>query len=122
LIVDDENNLRSLLSNFFKSKGYKTLEAESGERALEMLPVEKISVVLLDVQMSGMDGVETLKKIRAMNPKLGVVMATGTYSDERVKEALELGAYGYILKPFDFLYLELVVISRLLNAHIPLEP
>ncbi len=113
LFVDDEAGVRGVLLKFFKEKGYSVLEAESGERALQVVSSENVSVVLLDMEMPGMDGLATLKKLLEINPKLGVVMATGVQSDERVKSALELGAYGYVLKPFDFLYLDLVVTSRL---------
>ena len=64
------------------------------------------------MNMGGMNGIETLKKILALHPTLGVVMATGNENDEKVRSAMELGAYGYVLKPFDFLYLELVVAAK----------
>ena len=66
--------------------------------------------------MPGMDGLETLPKLLEINPQLGILMASGVQDDEKVKKAVELGAYGYVLKPFDFLYLELVVMSRLAIA------
>lgn len=116
LIVDDEPEVRHVLRDFFKKKGYNTLEAESGEKALELARSESVSAVLLDIRMPGMDGLATLEKLLEINPKLGVVMATASQDDEKVKKALELGAYGYVLKPFDFLYLELVVMSKLAIA------
>ena len=63
--------------------------------------------------MPGMDGLTTLEKLLEINPKLGIVMVTGRQDDESIKTAIGLGAYGYVLKPFDFLYLELVVMSKL---------
>jgi DNA-binding NarL/FixJ family response regulator len=66
--------------------------------------------------MPGMDGLTALTKLLEINPKLGVVMTTGIQDEEKVKKAIELGAYGYVLKPFDFLYLELVVMSKLVIA------
>jgi DNA-binding response OmpR family regulator len=116
LIVDDEKNVREVLLTFFQHKGYEVLEASSGEEALARIHASEPDVVLLDMQMAGMSGLETLKKIRAEHPKLGVVMATGSENDAKVREAMEAGAYGYVLKPFDFLYLELVVAPRLLIA------
>jgi len=116
LIVDDEEGIRRVLNQFFKAKGYRTLEAESGENALTLARSENISVVLLDVGMPGMDGLATLEKLLEINPKLGVVMVTGIQDDDKVKKAIEMGAYGYVLKPFDFLYLELVVASKLVIA------
>jgi len=116
LIVDDEEEIRDLLKTFFKTKGYKTLEAKSGEEAVQLAQSEDPVVVLLDINMPEMDGLTTLKKLRDINAKLGVVMITGDQDDEKVKKAIELGAYGYVLKPFDFLYLNLVVMSKLVIA------
>lgn len=116
LIVDDEASIRQLLREFFKKKRFRILEAESGEQAIELVKMEHLSVVLLDVVMPGLDGLTTLKKLLEIDPKLGVVMATGQQDDQTVKQAVELGAYGYVLKPFDLLYLELVVLSRLMIA------
>ena len=81
-----------------------------------MAQSEDPAVVLLDINMPEMDGLTTLKKLRDINAKLGVVMVTGVQDDEKVKKAIELGAYGYVLKPFDFLYLNLVVMSKLIIA------
>lgn len=116
LVVDDEDGIRRVLRDFFKAKGYKVLEAGNGEEALEIVRAEKISAVLLDMKMPGMDGLETLKRLLEIDPELGVVMSTAVQDDDKVKKAIELGAYSYILKPFDFMYLELVVKSKLVIA------
>jgi CheY-like chemotaxis protein len=87
-----------------------------GEKALALARDPDIAVVLLDVQMPGMDGLETLRKLLEANPRLAVVMATGDHGDDKVKKALALGARAYVLKPFDFAYLELEVLSRLRPA------
>jgi two-component system, response regulator, stage 0 sporulation protein F len=120
LVVDDEVPVRQILMLFFQKKGYEVFEAASGEEALERLASIDPDIVLLDMHMGGgMSGIETLRKIREEYPKLGVVMATGDEDDRAVREAMEIGAYGYVLKPFDFLYLELVVASRLSIAQTP---
>jgi DNA-binding response OmpR family regulator len=120
LVVDDEPSVRQVLVSFFQRKGYRVLEASSGEEALEKIRAAEPDIVLLDMRMGdGMDGLQTLQKIRREYPKLGVVMATAEENDEKVREAMEMGAYGYVLKPFDFLYLELVVASRLSIAQTP---
>ncbi|MFA5146744.1 MAG: response regulator [Candidatus Omnitrophota bacterium] len=116
LIVDDETGIRNMLKSFFQTKGYRTLEAGSGEEALRIAGGEKFSMALLDMNMTGIDGLETLKGLLGINPKLGVVMVTSDQDDGKVQKAIELGAYGYVLKPFDFLYLELVVMSKLAIA------
>ena len=116
LLVDDEVGIRKFLKDFFELKGYKTLEAKNGEEAVKMVRDEKPSVILLDVQMPGMDGILTLKKIREIDPEVGVVMATSVNDEEVAREAARLGSYSYVLKPFDLKYLELVVTTRLLMA------
>lgn len=116
LIVDDEAGIRDMLKTFFKAKGYKTSEAASGEEAVKLAAGEKFSVALLDINMTGIDGLETLKKLLEIDPKMGIVMVTSVMDDEKVKKAVESGAYGYVLKPFDFLYLELVVMAKLVIA------
>jgi two-component system response regulator (stage 0 sporulation protein F) len=113
LVVDDDVNIRNLLKTFFEKEGYKVFEAHNGHEAVEMVRTNEISSVLLDIEMPVMDGLQTLPKLLEINPHIGVVMTTGLMDDERVKKALSLGAYNYVIKPFDFLYLELVVMSRL---------
>ena len=116
LVVDDEQGIRRILKEFFSRKGYVVLEAQNGEQAIELARAEKISAVLLDIRMPGMDGLKTLEKLMEIKPDLGVVMSTGVEDDEQIKKALELGAYSYVLKPYDFMYLELVVLSKLTIA------
>ncbi|MCK5451162.1 MAG: response regulator [Candidatus Omnitrophica bacterium] len=114
LIVDDEESIRHILIKFFKTKGYGLQQAENGKKAVELVATgEKFSVVLLDIQMPEMDGITTLKKLLEIDPSLCVIMVTGEQADENVQKALELGASGYVLKPFDFLYLDLVVSSKM---------
>lgn len=117
LIVDDEPEIRRVLSLFFKKKGYANVEeAESGEKAVEITHSKEFSVALLDINMPGMNGLVTMQKLLEINPKLGIVIVTGRQDDENIKKAIEMGAYGYVLKPFDLLYLELVVMSKLAIA------
>jgi len=116
LIVDDEAGIRDVLSRFFAAKGYVVMEAESGARALELAAAVKCSVALLDMKMPGMDGLEVLEQLKAISPETGVLMVTGEEDDDKVRKAVGLGAYGYVLKPFDFLYLELVVSAKLAIA------
>ena len=116
LVVDDEKSIRQMLAIFFGKKGYQVVEAAGGEEAVENVKIKKPDIVLLDMNMGGMNGLETLKKLLEIYPDLGVIMATGEQNDEMVRHAMEHGAYGYVLKPFDFLYLELVVSSKLIIA------
>ena len=116
LIVDDEKNIRSFLHQFFKEKGFEALVAASGEEALPLVEHYHPTIILLDMMMPGMDGMLTLKKIREIDSKVGVVIATGLQNEELLNEAKQFGVYEYVIKPFDLKYLELVVFSKLLMA------
>lgn len=116
LLVDDQDNIRAMLKTFFERKGFKIVEATNGQQAVEIVRSQKVSAVLLDMEMPGMTGLETLPKLLEINPRLGVLMATGVQDNDMVRQAIAIGAYGYVLKPFDFLYLEMVVMSRLAIA------
>jgi len=116
LLVDDEAEIRSVLTAFFNKKGFQTREAENGQQALEIAKEEDFAVVLLDIDMPVMDGLTTLEKLLEMKPGICVVMVTGRQDDDKVQKALDLGAYNYVLKPFEFLYLELVIKSKLGSA------
>ena len=119
LVVDDEKSIRQMLVLFFGKKGYEVSEATGGEEAVVEIKAQKPDIVLLDMNMGGMNGLDTLREILKVHPTLGVVMVTGEEDDEKVHKAMEIGAYGYVLKPFDFLYLELVVASKLAIAENP---
>ncbi len=115
LIVDNESGIRQVLNKFFKIKGIDTLEAENGEQALQIASLEKCSAALLDMGMPGMDGMVLLEKLLEIDSKLIVIMMSGRWDDEKVKEVLKLGAEGCILKPFDFFELESIVMPKLKN-------
>ena len=119
LVVDDESEIRDFLSDFFVSKGFRVFTASNGEQALLLVQKERPSAILLDITMPGMDGILTLKKLRKIDSKVGVVIATSVHDEKIMKQTIELGAYAYVLKPFDLQYLELVVVSRLMIAGAP---
>lgn len=116
LVVDDEETIRSFLVTFLESKGFQTLQAQNGREAIEIVKKEKPTLMLLDLMMPGMNGIETLREIRKFDKDLGVVMATAIQDETIAQEAAELGSYQYVTKPFDLKYLELVVLTRLLMA------
>ncbi len=116
LVVEDDSSIRNILNIFFSNKNYKVLEAENGEEALSIAQSKNISCVLLDINMPGISGLEVLPKLLEINPDIGVVMISGERDEETVKKAIAMGAYGYVMKPFDFVYLELTVASRLTIA------
>ena len=109
LIVDDELEVRQILQEFLAHRGYQVYAAESGPEALNALDTFKPDVVLLDVSMPEMDGVETLKRIVALQPTLPVIMVTANADVGITSKLLGLGAADYIPKPFDLEYLDQAV-------------
>ncbi len=107
LIVDDELSVRDSLRMIFK-KDYQLLTAGSAEEAWEKIQREEVDLVLLDIIMPGKDGMELLKKIRDLYPLIPVIMLTATKTVKTAVEAMKMGAYDYITKPFDIEELELV--------------
>ena len=116
LVVDDEEAIQKLLSQVFSRKGFKVFTAGDGKEALDLMEKKEPNMVLLDVTLPGMDGLLLLKEIRKHYPETGVVMATAVTDEHISQEAIEIGAYDYVTKPFDLRYLELVVLRRLMLA------
>ncbi len=113
LVVDDEEDIRSFLVEFFTEKDFDAHSADSGTEALKLLKVLRPHLILLDVKMPGMSGLETLEEIRKLDREVGVIMVTGL-QDQRVgREALKLGASDFITKPIDLPYLETSVMEKI---------
>ena len=109
MVVDDEPEVRLVLSEFLTGRGYEVTMAESGLQALALLPQAAPDVVLLDVSMPDMDGVETLKRLLSTSPGLSVIMVTANADVGVTSQLLALGAADYIPKPFDLEYLDQAV-------------
>ncbi|HEY2293367.1 MAG TPA: sigma-54 dependent transcriptional regulator [Thermoanaerobaculia bacterium] len=101
LIVDDERPIRRILSVLLAESHHRSLEVGSGEEALAVLAETRPDLVLLDLRLPGMDGLETLKRMRALAPDLAVVMMTAHGTISSAVEAMRLGAFDYVTKPFD---------------------
>ena len=99
LIVDDEEGIRETLSGIFQDEGYNVITAGSGEEALKVLKEQSPDLVLLDVWLSGIDGVETLQEIKKTNPELPVVIISGHGNIELAVKATRVGAYDFLEKP-----------------------
>jgi two-component system, NtrC family, response regulator len=101
LIVDDEKNYPMILSELLEEEGYVPLRASSGMEALDILAREVIDLVLTDVKMPGMSGIQLLEKIKETYPDIPVIIMTAYGSVEKAVEAMHKGAYTFILKPFE---------------------
>lgn len=103
LIVDDEAVLTRSMKAFFSLKGVDATTALTGEEALEILKKEQFSLVITDLIMPGISGIELLQEIRATYPDLKVIVMTGMLSIENTVSSLQNGASDYLLKPFSSL-------------------
>lgn len=99
MLVDDEERFLQTTQKMLQKKGYEALTATSGDECLKILQEELVHVVILDVKMPGMDGVETLKHIKQKHPLVEVIMLTGHATAESAVEGLKLGATDYLTKP-----------------------
>ncbi len=100
LVVDDEAIVREALSEWLRDAGYQVLTAENGPSALELIEREKVEVVLADLVMPGMDGLELMRKAREISPRIGVVIITAYGTIPTAITAIKEGAYDFIEKPF----------------------
>lgn len=106
LVVDDEEPVRNVLTTFLVQKGYDVAEADGGPSALAQVERFRPHLVLLDIRMPGMDGIEVLKAIKQRAPEVSVIMVTATNDDEIGLQTMALGASDYLMKPFSFAQLE----------------
>lgn len=115
LIVDDEIDVREFAANFFKKRKIEVTTASSGEEALDILSAQKPDLILLDIKMCGIDGIETLKRIRELDKNTKVIMVTGKKPEEggACDSCQELGILDYIHKPLELDELESVVLTAL---------
>ncbi|MFD2673416.1 response regulator [Marinicrinis sediminis] len=116
LIVDDQNGIRILLCEVFNSEGYQTFQASNGKLALEIVHEEKPDLILLDMKIPGMDGLEILKHIKDIDPETKVIMMTAYGELDMIKEATDLGALQHFTKPFDIDELRVAVREQLCNG------
>jgi len=101
LVVDDEESVRNLLQRILEGEGYQVTTAANGKEALYNVSLGEIEVVLLDVKMPDMSGIEVLGKLTVDSPDTCVIMVTSVVEMETAIETMKLGAYDYITKPFD---------------------
>ncbi len=121
LVVDDEERIRQSLNGVLKDEGYEVREAKDGVQALKQIESDPPDVVLLDIWMPGMDGMETLERIKAQIPNLPVVMISGHANIELAVRATKLGAYDFIEKPLSLEKVLLTVNHALLYSKLEQE-
>jgi YesN/AraC family two-component response regulator len=100
LVVDDEENMLQMLNTFFTEKEFSCFTAKNGIEALKILGKDEIDIVITDMKMPEMDGLELLKNIKEKHKNISAVIMTGFSEEYTTTEALNLGADGYITKPF----------------------
>jgi DNA-binding response OmpR family regulator len=113
LIVDDEPDVREFAKSFFKKRNVTVFTAGGGHQALEIIGQEQLDLVLLDVRMEEISGIELLRELRVRNINIKVIMVTGVEDEETVIEANQLGVVGYIHKPLVLDELEKIVLAQL---------
>jgi DNA-binding NtrC family response regulator len=101
MLVDDEERFLRTTKKLLSRKGYDVATASSGTQALEDLASKDVDVVVLDVKMPGIDGLQTLREIKKRNPGTEVILLTGHASVDSAVEGLSFGAYDFLLKPCD---------------------
>ncbi|WP_134684081.1 sigma-54-dependent transcriptional regulator [Brevibacillus migulae] len=120
LIVDDEANVRKALTTTLRKAGYDTLEATDGRAALEMAARHHPDVMLVDLRMPEMDGMETLRRMQPLHAASpAIIMMTAYGSAHEVMEAMKLGAFDYVQKPFDLMQVK-QVIKKALDSRMPM--
>jgi len=122
LVVDDEPGICDILKKTFAPIGFKVLTATNGQEALALVKKEKPKIIFLDIRMLGMSGLEVLKEIKKIDDSAKVIMVTVVDDDKTRKEAKDLGADEFIVKPFISDYLEEVVrkqVAELINQEKP---
>jgi len=114
LCVDDEPVNLMIIEVNLMAEGYEVYKATDGSAALRLVKEIKPQLVLLDIMMPGISGIETLKLIKKIDPNIPVIMVTGVSDEATAKSAIDLGAYDYVKKPIDFNYLNAAILTKLL--------
>jgi DNA-binding NtrC family response regulator len=115
LICDDEVEVGQLLYDFFEDQGYKALLAHDPRTALKIVDAESPDVIFLDVVMPEMDGLECLKRIMSVRPESIVIIMSGLQDEQIAKDAIQGGAYDYIVKPFDLAFIRDNLLNRIFS-------
>lgn len=115
LVADDDESIRTILTRFLEGKGYQVMTASNGQEALDALPGFKPHLLLLDIDMPVLSGLQVLRRLRELPKPPGVIMISGNDDVEIARECMKEGACDYIAKPLNFEYLELSVWAKILT-------
>jgi len=121
LVVDDEERIRQSLNGVLKDEGYEVMEGKDGAQALKQIEIDPPDLVLLDIWMPGMDGMETLERIKKQIPNLPVIMISGHANIELAVKATKLGAYDFIEKPLSLEKVLLTISNALVFSRLEQE-
>src|ERR1700734_3147890 len=116
LLIDDEADVQYSFRRIFDQSDIELTTANSGEEGLKLIPRIKPDLVIMDVRMGGISGLETLRRIRQIDSKLLVILMTAYGTTQTAIETMKLGAYDYLLKPFDVPRLKQLVLNALKAA------
>ncbi len=114
LVVDDESDVRDLLSKFLTRRGYKVLTAADGEAAIEAIRESRPDIVLLDIRLPKIDGLSVLQRLRDESDDVAIITMSGNADEDTARRSLELGAADFITKPFNLPYLETSLLAKLI--------
>jgi len=121
LIVDDEESIREFFEIMLKREGYEVLTAAHGKEALQVLKKQAVDLVVSDIQMPEMSGLELLTQLKEIDPDLAVIMITAFGSTETAVEAMKMGAYDYVLKPFKIDEVKIIIRQALEKKSLVME-
>ncbi|MCP5107994.1 MAG: sigma-54-dependent Fis family transcriptional regulator [bacterium] len=121
LIIDDDPSIRNMLAIVLKKSGYEVTSTESGKSALERLRKETFDLVISDIKMPDISGIELLKKIKTINPEIPVILITAFASANDAVEAMKLGAEDYVTKPFNLDELKIVIDRAIYKKNMEME-
>src|SRR6185312_15603922 len=121
LVVDDEESIREFLEIMLRKEGYEVTCAEDGQKALDLIKKKSIDLVISDLQMPNMTGIELLRNVRDQYPEMLFMMITAFGTTETAVEAMKMGAYDYITKPFKIDEVRIVIGNALRSKNLDTE-
>lgn len=115
LVADDEKSIRDFLRLYLTKKGFEVVEASTGRQDLEQFQLEKPHIVLLDIDMPELNGLETLRRLREISPESKIIMVTAMRGEEMFRKCTELGSIFYVVKPIELAFLDALISGKLLQ-------